>query len=855
MRTSLRTRLVWLRLLLLYVLLCAVAFVAALTLRDRADQGVGLNTPLPAPADLPYLGVTAELDTLNAQTRAADLARLADMGVGWVRIRLDWDTLEPTPGAFDWASTDAVIAAITDAGLVPVVVLANSPAWARDERDRATANGRHAPPTDVTDYARFVAAVATRYGASVRHYQLWDEPNIAPNWGARHVEAAGYTQLLKAGATAIRQADADAVILLAALAPTADRGHTAQDEVYFLQRLYAAGAAPFFDVAAAQPFGFGNTPDAPRVDRTVLDFRRVLLMRRAMLAAGDGTTPIWIVRYGWNRRLASPWATVSPDDQIAFAVAALDLAYRQWPWVAAQGWVIDQPQAPPDDPVWGFALTPALADAFRQWSQTTGQTPRIATAPAASWGALGELALVGLALLWRAWAALRLLPGAVIRAPRRPSWQTVVGWTALIVVYYLATWPPLIVACWLVAAWLLRDRPRWGIALALVLLPLHDFHKDIDLLFAQLAVPPEQAVLLCLLPALIRHPPRRRWDAWDGLALGWLLVALPGMLTVWHWSAYVQGMADLVVAPLLLYTLVRADASTSGNGWWTAATALWLGGVLAAAWGLTGWIWSGGNFAREIWRIAGPTATPNHLALYLARTLFLGLGLLLAARGKMRIGLAVGSILVAGALILTSSRGALLLALPAGVMLAAWLRWRRPLRLVWLGGAALGLGSLAALFRLQDTASVTARVVGWTATLPLAMDTLLTGLGPDGFYWRFPAYLPLNSTFDPNLRHPHTLLLELLVMGGLPALAWFVAACYMVFRRLRRAGEPFGPLTWPVLGILAALVAAIAHAQMDAFFSLPAIAAWNWVTLALLAAAWSPKPKAAAPTHEGSGSH
>ncbi|MEZ4618182.1 MAG: hypothetical protein R2867_22075 [Caldilineaceae bacterium] len=46
-------------------------------------------------------------------------------------------------------------------------------------------------------------------------------------------------------ATAIRGADPNALILSAALAPTRDRGHTAIDEVYYLQRLYAAGAAPY----------------------------------------------------------------------------------------------------------------------------------------------------------------------------------------------------------------------------------------------------------------------------------------------------------------------------------------------------------------------------------------------------------------------------------------------------------------------------------------------------------------------------------------------------------------------------------------------------------------------------------
>ena len=860
MHTSPRTWLALLRLLLLYALICCAALAAGLTLRDRRDLGRDLTMPATPLAALPFLGVTVELDPASPQDRQAALARLAHDGFGWVRVFLDWDAIEPTPDDYRWDAADRLIAAIVAAGPVPVLVLDNSPAWARDPRDRATPDGRHAPPADVTDFARFAAAVAARYGPSVRYYQLWDEPNIAPNWGARHIEAAGYAQLLKTGAAAIRGADADAVILLAALAPTADRGHTAQDEVYFLQRLYAAGAAPFFDAAAVQPFGFGATPRDPRADQTILNFRRVLLVRRAMVVAGDGTTPIWIVRYGWNRSPASPWGAVSPARQVVFAVDALDLAFTQWPWVAAQGWAIDQPAAPATDPRWGFALTHMLSGVLREWSHAAARTPRPAP-PRPPWDAVGAgiAVLTGLLLLWRTWAAWRCLPRQRWRAwlRRRPACQHAALWTALIVVYYLATWPPLIVACWLLAALLLFDRPRLGLTLALLLLPLHAYHKEIDLIAVQVAVPPAQAVLLCLLPAL-RRGPRRAWDGWDTLALGWALVNLPGALTVWHWPAYLQGMRDLVVAPLLLYIAARANAP-SADARWTPATALWLGGALAAAWGLADWLQGSGTLADGIRRLAAPTSSPNHLALYLDRTLFLGLGLLLAARGRARLGLALGSTVVCAALALTGSRGALLLGLPAGALAAVWLLRRRDLptlspgRIALLAATALGLGGLTVWLlgdRLLNSATLAARLEGWTLTARLVRDTFLTGLGPGGFYWRFPAYLPPTSTLDPNLRHPHTLLLELLVTGGLPALAWFVAACGMVVGRLRRAPH----LAWPVVGTVTALVAALAHAQVDAFLSLPDLAAWNWVALALLAAAWSPMQKPLPPTSKGSGS-
>jgi len=53
--------------------------------------------------------------------------------------------------------------------------------------------------------------------------------------------------------------------------------------------------------------------------------------------------------------------------------------------------------------------------------------------------------------------------------------------------------------------------------------------------------------------------------------------------------------------------------------------------------------------------------------------------------------------------------------------------------------------------------------------------------------------------------------------------------------RLRR-----GPIAWVQIGLLAALCAGLAHAQVDAFAMLPELAAWNFAAMALLASeeAW-----------------
>ena len=44
---------------------------------------------------------------------------------------------------------------------------------------------RWGPPDDLEDYGDFVFAFASRYKDDIDFYQVWNEPNIYPEWGNR----------------------------------------------------------------------------------------------------------------------------------------------------------------------------------------------------------------------------------------------------------------------------------------------------------------------------------------------------------------------------------------------------------------------------------------------------------------------------------------------------------------------------------------------------------------------------------------------------------------------------------------------------------------------------------------------
>lgn len=351
----------------LVILLAGLAMLAGATGLALAQQPAAVHPDLAPPAAVHLtrnLGVNIALEKASAQERSAALDAIAAAGFGWVRQRFPWDQIEPEQGAFAWESWDELVAAVDGRGLDLVAVLDGSPAWARSEEDAANPL---APPASRADFGRFAAALAQRYGATLRYYQIWDEPNIAPHWGHRYVDAADYGALLREGAVQVRSVDADAVVLLAALAPTVEAGGLNQSDVAFLDALYAAGAAPWFDAAAAQPYGFERPPDEPPAAGT-LNFRRAELLRSVMVRRGDAAKPLWLASFGWRSddagaaepsspaSQAEVWPGVERTTQAAWAVEALEWARRHWEWQGGSAWAAWQPAQPADDPRWGFAL-------------------------------------------------------------------------------------------------------------------------------------------------------------------------------------------------------------------------------------------------------------------------------------------------------------------------------------------------------------------------------------------------------------------------------------------------------------------------------------------------------------------
>jgi hypothetical protein len=184
---------------LLRALIAAAVALAATMLSASARSAP------PTPADFLRGGLHVGLQ--DDQLAIADLAtiearldRLASTGVRVTRVDVLWADIAPSrPGspadpndpAYDWTRLDRIVDGLASRDIAAIFALTHTPRWANGGQ-----SWRYAP-SDLDDYAAFVAALARRYDgvtadalgsvhARVAMLEPWNEPNVTyflrPQW-------------------------------------------------------------------------------------------------------------------------------------------------------------------------------------------------------------------------------------------------------------------------------------------------------------------------------------------------------------------------------------------------------------------------------------------------------------------------------------------------------------------------------------------------------------------------------------------------------------------------------------------------------------------------------------------------
>ena len=302
-----------------------------------------------------------------------DMGLVKDAGFAWIKVNFGWRDIEgAAKGHLDWTVPDRIVEQAQQYGLKMVVRVDHQPFW--------SSTAQNGPPAEYGDYGDLLEAMARRYQDRIHAYEIWNEPNLAREWGDQPPNAAEYVELLKIAYGRIKSADPEAIVISAGLAPTTQWDDVAVPDTVFLQQMYDAGAASYFDVLGVHGAGYKVPPEtdpsvvaadpalhnsdpSPQERKRVYCFRHVEDMRQVMVQNGDASKQVAVLEVGWTSdpRPESPyhWHAVTEEEKADYLVRAYQYASENWrPWIGLMSliYIADIEWTPDNEQYW-WAIT------------------------------------------------------------------------------------------------------------------------------------------------------------------------------------------------------------------------------------------------------------------------------------------------------------------------------------------------------------------------------------------------------------------------------------------------------------------------------------------------------------------
>jgi polysaccharide biosynthesis protein PslG len=309
-----------------------------------AESIIASPVPTPTPVPKPDLGVQGQFIGPDGDQ---GIQAAANLGVGWIKQQVDWNSIEYARGLYHWEELDHLIAEAQKYGLRVMFSVARAPGFSRPEPVE-----EDGPPSDFSIFRDFMHALSTRYQGRVAAYELWNEPNLKREWRGFDLSATKFVDLIKAGAAGVREGDPNASIISGAPAVTGiDDKINAIDDRVFLREMIAAGVGDLVDAIGVHPYGAANPPDERAADPTHLRtsynahpsffFLDTLEDYHQILSDAHINKPLWVTEFGWpsvekfGNVDTAGWdyaRDVTEADQAAYLLRAIALR-RDRAWV------------------------------------------------------------------------------------------------------------------------------------------------------------------------------------------------------------------------------------------------------------------------------------------------------------------------------------------------------------------------------------------------------------------------------------------------------------------------------------------------------------------------------------------
>lgn len=270
---------------------------------------------------------------------AATGARFVRVVISWQAIAPpqrpgSWNPADPADPAYDWTYTDQMVRRIVAAGMTPVALVTEAPAWAQGCQlaDQPAAVCR----PDPSGFAAFARAAAARYNGdfdglpAVRYWEPINEPNLSMFFYPQFVDgkpasAALYRPILNSFYESVHGVNAANQVLGGGLGPIEVKPYTIGPMAFTRQLLCMTGgnAHPrpdktsceggvHFDIFDVHPYTTGGPTHRGRPNDVQMgDLGRLQRLLRAAKKAGRiigrfEAVPLWITEFSWDSKPPDP---------------------------------------------------------------------------------------------------------------------------------------------------------------------------------------------------------------------------------------------------------------------------------------------------------------------------------------------------------------------------------------------------------------------------------------------------------------------------------------------------------------------------------------------------------------------
>lgn len=324
------------------------------------------------------------------------------------------------------------------------------------------------------------------------------------------------------------------------------------------------------------------------------------------------------------------------------------------------------------------------------------------------------------------------------------------------------------------------------------------------------------AAWLLKLPVSIQSP---RINILDILVILWLLMVVVSLSWVDYLDLAITEVRSLFLQPSLFYLMLRTTQYSQKR----LVDTMLAAGFAVAIIGLIMWLRGDAIITAEegTRRLAGVYGSPNNVGLFLGRCIPFALAYALLSHNlRRRVAVVVLTTMLV-AVILTQSAGALFIGIPAGIASVLVLTYKRHAILPLAGLAALFLvGLLIAstsprfdrLLSLDEGTNFY-RIRVWQSAWSMIAHQPVTGLGPDQFLNAYRGeYMLPDAWEEPELSHPHNILLDNWLRIGLPGVLIIGLTQLAFWRRWSRHPINMNAIA---IGVAGSMVNLLAHGLVD----------------------------------------